>query len=155
MSWIKPNVLWMMYRSGWGTKEGQESVLALRLRRGFFDRVLSASVPSSWDPDLFDSEEAWSRAVDASSVRIQWDPDHDPNGGKVERRAIQLGLRGEMLEAFGKRELLEVIDMTEFVEDQRQALNTSGVPSLSTPTEFIYRPPDSAIARKLRLSNEG
>lgn len=22
MSWIKPNFLWMMYRSGWGTKEG-------------------------------------------------------------------------------------------------------------------------------------
>jgi hypothetical protein len=23
MSWIKPNFLWMMYRSGWGAKEGQ------------------------------------------------------------------------------------------------------------------------------------
>jgi hypothetical protein len=22
MSWIKPNFLWMMYRSGWGQKEG-------------------------------------------------------------------------------------------------------------------------------------
>src|SRR5262245_21691403 len=24
MSWIKPNFLWMMYRSGWGTKDGQQ-----------------------------------------------------------------------------------------------------------------------------------
>src|SRR5206468_2943297 len=24
MSWIKPNFLWMMYRCGWGTREGQE-----------------------------------------------------------------------------------------------------------------------------------
>src|SRR5579885_3321276 len=31
MSWIKPNFLWMMYRSGWGTKEGQEVVLAVWL----------------------------------------------------------------------------------------------------------------------------
>jgi hypothetical protein len=38
MSWIKPNFLWMMYRSGWGTKPGQErrwrcglSVRSLRL----------------------------------------------------------------------------------------------------------------------------
>ena len=23
MSWIKPNFLWMMFRSGWATKEGQ------------------------------------------------------------------------------------------------------------------------------------
>src|SRR4051812_30948572 len=24
MSWVKPNFLWMMYRSGWGTKQNQE-----------------------------------------------------------------------------------------------------------------------------------
>jgi len=24
MSWIKPNFLWMMFRSGWATKPGQE-----------------------------------------------------------------------------------------------------------------------------------
>src|SRR2546426_7893609 len=34
MSWVKPNFLWMMYRSGWGTKEGQEVTLAVRLWRG-------------------------------------------------------------------------------------------------------------------------
>lgn len=28
MSWMKPNFLWMMYRSGWGTKENQEVTLA-------------------------------------------------------------------------------------------------------------------------------
>lgn len=33
MSWIKPNFLWMMYRSGWGTKPGQEVTLAVRLKR--------------------------------------------------------------------------------------------------------------------------
>jgi len=27
MSWIKPNFLWMMYRCGWGTKEGQQVTL--------------------------------------------------------------------------------------------------------------------------------
>ena len=29
MSWIKPNFLWMMYRSDWGAAKGQEVVLAL------------------------------------------------------------------------------------------------------------------------------
>jgi len=32
MSWIKPNFLWMMYRSAWATSEGQEAVLAVGLR---------------------------------------------------------------------------------------------------------------------------
>ena len=30
MTWIKPSFLWMAYRSGWGRKEGQERVLAVR-----------------------------------------------------------------------------------------------------------------------------
>src|ERR1043165_1580365 len=40
MSWIKPNCLWMMYRSNWGQATGQEIVLAVRLRRTFFDSLL-------------------------------------------------------------------------------------------------------------------
>ena len=39
MSWIKPNFLWMMYRSQWGQAEGQEVVLAIRLKRCFFDSL--------------------------------------------------------------------------------------------------------------------
>ena len=38
MSWIKPNFLWMMYRSGWGTKKGQEMTLGLRIKRSYFDQ---------------------------------------------------------------------------------------------------------------------
>src|ERR687887_389011 len=44
MSWIKPNFLWMMYRSGWGTKEGQEVTLAISLRRNAFDSLLAKAV---------------------------------------------------------------------------------------------------------------
>ena len=44
MSWIKPSFLWMMYRSGWGTKEGQEITLAIRIRRQFFESILAQAV---------------------------------------------------------------------------------------------------------------
>ncbi len=50
MSWIKPSFLWMMYRSGWGTKPGQEATLAIRIRRTFFDDLLAGAVLSSFDP---------------------------------------------------------------------------------------------------------
>src|SRR5579862_2379197 len=50
MSWIKPNYLWMMYRSGWAGKEGQEVVLAIRLRRPAFEEILAVAVPSGFDP---------------------------------------------------------------------------------------------------------
>lgn len=69
----------------------------------------------------------------------QWDPDHDPQGGKLARRAVQLGLRGKTLEAFAGRELLEVIDMSSFVGEQR-SLALAGDSMLRTPIETVYTP---------------
>jgi hypothetical protein len=154
MSWIKPNFLWMMYRSGWGAKEGQEVILALRVRRAFFDSLLAQAVPSTWYRERFATEQEWSLAVRRSDVRLQWDPDHHPTGAKLERRAVQLGLRGAALEAFGQRELIEVIDLSSFVAEQRSVLETSGLSELRTPRERVYRPTDESIAALLGLANE-
>jgi len=138
MSWIKPNFLWMMYRSGWGSKEGQEITLGLRIGRPFFDRILGLAVASTYYPDRHPTHEAWQQALTDSDVRLQWDPDHDPHGVKQARRAVQLGLRGAVLEAFGKAELIEVIDMTAFVAEQRQRVEARDLQSLHTPREQIY-----------------
>jgi hypothetical protein len=152
MSWVKPNFLWMMYRSGWGTKADQEVTLALRLRRPFFDEVLARAVPSSWDRDLYPTREEWARDVGRSDVRLQWDPDHHPSGAKLERRAIQLGLRGDALRAFGTGEVVEFIDLSEFVTGQRNVLTSRGVASLVTPRERVYRPADPVVAARLGLA---
>lgn len=137
MSWIKPNFLWMMYRCGWGLKAGQEVILGLRVRRAFFDAVLDAAVSSAFDAAAHVSPQAWQDAVAASEVRRQWDPDHAPSGAKLPRRAIQLGLRGSMLRAFATTELLEVIDMSGFVAEQRVHAQDDN-PRLLTPLEHVY-----------------
>ena len=152
MSWVKPNFLWMMYRSGWGTKTNQEITLALRIRRPFFDSLLATAVSSTWDRQQFASEQEWSTAISKSSVRVQWDPDHDPFGAKLNRRAIQLGLRGETLVAFGQQELVEVIDLSEFVAHQRAVILSGSLSRLITPRERIYRPANDTLATRLRLS---
>jgi len=115
MSWMKPNFLWMMYRSGWGQKEGQEVVLAIKIKRSAFDEILANAVRSSYNPDLYPTETDWKRAVSNSNVRLQWDPDHSPTGGKLERKAIQLGLRGEMLVAYAREWIVWIEDISEFV----------------------------------------
>jgi hypothetical protein len=89
MSWIKTNFLWMMYRAGWATKPNQEAILALRVSRAFFDGLLSQAVASTFDPTRFGSREEWQKAVTHSSVRLQWDPDHDAHGAPQQRRAVQ------------------------------------------------------------------
>lgn len=93
----------------------------------------------------------WSQFVARSSVRLQWDPDHNPSGGAIERRAIQLGLRGKALEAFGQRELLEVIDISDVVANQRTRLQFGGVASLVTPRERVFVPANETLFARLRL----
>ena len=151
MSWIKPNFLWMMFRCGWGTKENQEITLGLRIRRAFFDQILFKTVPSTWDRSLHATEDDWSKAVERSNVRLQWDPDHNPSGAKIERRAIQIGLRGEELLAFGTTELLEVIDMSGFVAEQRDNAAAQKRAQLLMPVERVYKP-SAAIAKHLGLN---
>lgn len=153
MSWIKPNFLWMMYRSDWGRSAGQVVVLALRLRRAFFNSLLSQAVPSSFSREAGGSETEWKRAVEQSDVRLQWDPDHLPTGGKCERRAIQFGLRNHALDEYGQRELVEMIDMTAFVAQQRPKAPTWRDGQLMTPDERVSVPGDANPVKKLRLDS--
>jgi uncharacterized protein DUF4291 len=152
MSWIKPNFLWMMYRSDWGTAEGQEVVLALRLRRSAFDHILSLAVPSSYDRERYESREAWSRDVARSSVRLQWDPDHGPSGAPLERRAVQLGLRGETLRSYAGEWLLGVEDISGLVAEQRRHRTKGDWSRLETPREDVYPVGDPAVAAALGLA---
>ena len=137
MSWIKPNFLWMMYRSDWARKQGQEVVLAIQLRRAFFDEIAQLAVSSSFHPSQYTDHAAWKSAVQDSDVRLQWDPDHDPYGAKCERRAIQLGLRGKILERYGKSEILRISDVTPIVQEQLQKRDRN-LADLEVPEENPY-----------------
>jgi len=95
MTWIKSSFLWMMYRSGWATKQGQERILAIDLKREGFDEIVKNSVFSSFREVSDLSKEEWKEKLENSEVRCQWDPDRDIYGNPIGRRAIQLGIKGE------------------------------------------------------------
>jgi Domain of unknown function (DUF4291) len=149
MSWVKPNFLWMMYRSGWGTKQGQEVTLAVHLRREAFDAILGEAVHSAHVPEVYESEAAWKERVARSQVCLQWDPDHGPDGAKLERRAIQLGLRGEFLRRYGREWIVAIEDVSSFVEEQRAHVRAGGLDELVTPAEEVYPVADAAVAARL------
>jgi hypothetical protein len=109
-------------------------------------------VHSSFIPERYASEAAWKEAVASSAVRLQWDPDHDPNGGKVERRAIQLGLRGDACRRFADEWLLAIEDVTPFVLDQRVHATPSRYAELVMPTERVYPVADPEVAARLGVS---
>jgi hypothetical protein len=155
MSWIKTNFLWMMYRSAWGTKPGQEVTLAIRLQRTGFDQILREAVNSSFDSNRYADPAMWQSATAQSSVRLQWDPDHNPSGGRMERRAIQLGLRADALVHYAKTWLIAIEDISAFVADQRPAAQTKRTySSLLTPREVVYPVYDVQTAQSLGVTSE-
>jgi len=147
MSWIKPNFLWMAYRCGWATKENQEAILAVSLRREAFESLLAEAVPSAFTAARYADEAAWKEALARSDVRLQWDPDHAPDGSKVERRAIQLGLRGNALARYADEWILGIEDVTAFVTEQRQYAQARDYDRLITPREDVYPVPAGIAAR--------
>lgn len=152
MSWIKPNFLWMMYRCGWATKDGQEVVLALWISRSGFDEILASAVASSHDPRVHPDASAWKKAVARSDVRLQWDPDHGPGGQPEQRRAVQLGLRGQTLARFADEWLLHVEDITPIVTAQRpHAHSPFNNFKLLTPEEHVYPVTTPDVAHRLGL----
>lgn len=152
MSWVKPNFLWMMFRSGWGTKEDQQTTLAVWVTRAGFDAMLAAAVHTKFVPEVYGSQHAWERAMRDSPVRLQWDPDHDPGGGRVERRAVQLGLAGDVLKSYGTDWIVRVEDVSPAVEAQRPHRHATERALLVTPREEVYRVRDAAVAARLGVS---
>src|SRR4051812_17816694 len=71
MSWIKPGFLWMMYRSGWATKENQEAILAITLPLAHFKNILQQATVSSFDDSLFETRDAWKQQMDSTEARLQ------------------------------------------------------------------------------------
>ena len=153
MTWIKPNFLWMMYRSGWGTKEGQEVTLAIRLRREGFEEILHRAVHSIYQPGTYASPEDWSACLAASPVRLQWDPDHDPVGGKQERRAIQLGLSGDIARYYAHDWIVSIEDISKFVAEQRTNAAAKGFVELITPREEVYPVTDHMVTARIGIEH--
>jgi hypothetical protein len=150
MSWIKPSFSWMMYRCGWGTKEEQEVVLAVWIQRSAFVIILKQAVHSTFDRGAYTSKADWEKAVAESSVRLQWDPDHDPTGGKLERRAIQLGLRGTVLAQYARDWIVRIEDISTFVAEQRDHARPESLDRLMVPRENVFGV-DSNIAARLGI----
>jgi hypothetical protein len=126
--------------------------LAIRLRREFFDGLLSQAVESSFSGRQYPTWDEWQRATRTSSVQLQWDPDHHPSGAHLERRALQLGLRGESLHEYGRKAILEMIDLSPFVAEQRQNATKERLAQLLTPLERVYIPENEATRSRIGLA---
>ena len=112
MTWVNPSFLWMMYRSGWATKEGQEHVLAVRLRRAGFDAAVAGACLSHYSPGVHADRAEWSRLLRTSPVRVQWDPERSLQLQPLGHRSLQLGLSGDAVHRYVDEWTVDIRDVT-------------------------------------------
>ncbi|MFI6049179.1 DUF4291 domain-containing protein [Streptomyces violascens] len=112
MTWVKPSFLWMMYRSGWGTKEGQRTVLAVEVRRDGFDWALDHACLSHYARELHGEQADWKRELRQAPARVQWDPERDLGLRPLPYRSLQLGLAGEAVRRYADEWIVGIRDVT-------------------------------------------
>lgn len=154
MTWIKPSFLWMMYRCGWATKEGQETVLAIEITREGFAWALEHACLSHFDPAVHPDRTAWQRALRESPARVQWDPERDLALRPLPHRSLQLGLTGEAARRYADEWITSITDVTPLATEIHTLTQTGNLrsatallphePPYPTPAHLLahLRPPD-------------
>jgi hypothetical protein len=122
MTWIKPSFLWMMERSNWGLKAGQEMVLAIRITREGWEEALSQATLTTYDPQVYRDYDEWNERLKQTAVRIQWDPEKTLRGKSMEIRSIQVGLGRAIVERYVDVWTMEIKDMTPLVRKMYRLL---------------------------------
>ena len=145
MTWIRPSFLWMAYRSGWGSKPGQERILAIEITRDGFEWALGNSCLSHYERGVHQSEAAWRASLAASPVRIQWDPERGLDLEPLHHRSLQIGLSGSAVSCYVNDWTVCIDDVTDIFSEvhTRASLNDDRAARDLLPTERPYPLDDS------------
>jgi hypothetical protein len=151
-TWIKPSFFWMMYRSDWGRRSGQERILAVDIRRPALEWVLGRSCLSAYEPELHGSLQEWRLEVSRADAVVQWDPDRDAELTKLPRRTIQIGLRPQVVPLYTGEWIARLTDVTPLAA---RIFATVGQGDLLRARELAPRespyPLPPAVARRIGL----
>ena len=125
-------------------------MLAIEITRDGWEWALSHSCLSHFAPYAYDSQEAWSAAKSGSPVRVQWDPDHALTGGRLPRRAIQVGLSGPAVERYVEEWIVSISDVTALAHRVKELISSGQADAAArqVPAERVY-PVAPALARRI------
>lgn len=124
MTWIKPSFLWLMERSHWAQKSGQEQVLAVRMTRAGWEEALMLGVLTEAEPKTYATYNIWQEQFTRAQVHIQWDPERSLRGNSLSYGSIQVGLSRHIIERYVEEWTLGIEDYTPRVRKIATLLRT-------------------------------
>ena len=148
MTWIKPSFGWMLHRSQYATSHNQEAIARIRLTRAGFYTILEEAVLTHYVSEIYEMELSWAQALARARVRCQWDPDRNLRDGKLDHRAIQLGISGDFVYRYVNEWIVGVEDVTELAHAIRDAVRAKSAVLPEVPEERYY-PVSESVRRDL------
>lgn len=147
MTWIKPSFLWVMYRCGWGAKEGQETVLAVEITREGFEWALRNACLSHYVRGFHPDQASWKRQLGQAPARVQWDPERDLHLRPLPYRSLQLGLSGEASRRYADEWTVSVTDVTPLAHDVHALVRAGDLAAAGRllPREEPYPAPEGLL----------
>ncbi|HLK60523.1 MAG TPA: DUF4291 domain-containing protein [Chthonomonadaceae bacterium] len=140
MTWIKPSFLWLMERSNWAQKAGQEHILAVRITRAGWEEALSLGILTDADPHVYPSYADWEAQFQQAQVHIQWDPERSLRGSSLPYGSIQVGLSRHIIRRYAEEWTVAMEDYTPRVKKMATLLRTGKEAQARAhlPSERIY-----------------
>jgi hypothetical protein len=155
MTWIKPSFLWLMHRSNWGHKRGQERILAVRISRAGWEKALGLAVLTSFSPSVFRSPREWQEQFRQALVHLQWDPERSLRGAALPYSSIQVGLSRHLSREYAEEWITGIEDYTPRAGKIYDLLQRGQADRARRhlPPERVY-PVAAELARRLRTASE-
>lgn len=150
MTWIKPSFLWMMERSNYGQKSGQECTLAIHIKREAWEKALSKAILTSPEKRVYPNPGIWEKDFESAEVYVQWDPERNIKGNKLAYRSIQVGISRYLIEEFNEEWIVKIEDYTPLVKKILHFTKSGAYDKAKKllPTEKIY-PLSSKLAQTI------
>ena len=143
ITWIKPSLCWVLRRTKYGTKNRMQAIARIKIAHEAFKEILQQSIETHWNKTLFPQQENWQRAINKSDVIHQWDPERDIMGKRLNRQAIQIGIRGKVIKKYVSDYIINVEDISDLVHEIGKVRKNNS-----------NKYPDIPIEKEYRLSNE-
>ena len=152
MTWIKPSFLWLMERSNWGRKTGQEHVLAVRITRRGWEEALGQAVLTHPEKGVYRDAEDWKRQFDEAPVHVQWDPERSLRGAALDHKSIQVGLSRHVIQRYVEEWIVEIQDYTPLARRLYGLIQSGNAAKAKPllPREAVY-PLEARLAKRLGI----
>ncbi|WP_196886451.1 DUF4291 domain-containing protein [Aureivirga sp. CE67] len=152
MTWIKPSYLWLMERSNWGTKSNQDYILGIKIKREYWEKALSMGILTHPDKEIYANGWEWEQQFSRAKVHIQWDPERNLKGGKLQERSIQVGISRHLIEEYNEKWISEIVDLTPLTKKINQLRKQGKYKEAKRllPSEKIY-PLEKEIETKIGI----